>query len=184
MKIYSKYNFHKYTFCIFNEVLASEIDLLKSNYTSRSGSSYYFTEKGVYRKSNHWGRAANCKWRLQSISAGTKSRTKIGYAHWTDFHSINENDKLYFIEVNFDEKSVQYIHKNSSDKADLFLRTANDTTKRIKEIRQLFENDKKLSFWNFDNSMENLLNIVVYLMISTNLSLLQIKQKVEKNEVL
>ena len=67
-KTYNKTNFHKHTFCIFHEVDFDVVKELKPNYTSKSGSSYYFVESGVYRFSNHWGRAANCKWRLSRNS--------------------------------------------------------------------------------------------------------------------
>ena len=64
MSIYTKHNFHKHTFCLFQQVDNSVLTDLKLSYKSNSGSEYYFTEIGVYRKSNHWGRAANCRWRL------------------------------------------------------------------------------------------------------------------------
>ena len=64
MKIYHSKNFHKHTFCLWTEVSQTDFDLQKPQFISKSGSEYYFTEKGVYRISNHWGRAANCRWRL------------------------------------------------------------------------------------------------------------------------
>lgn len=179
MKIYTKYNFHKYTFCIFNEVCTSEIDLLKPNYTSKSGSSYFFTEQGVYRKSDHWGRAANCKWRLQSKCIENNGRTKIGFAQWTEFHAINETDKLYFIQVNYAEKCVQYVHKNSTAQSNLYLRNAAETAKRVKEIRHLIENKRKLTYWNYEDTWEILLTKVIEMMVETDLTILQIKQKLE-----
>ena len=48
-KSYNKYNFHNHTFCIWNEVDFDKIKELKINYKSKSGSSYIFTEIGVYR---------------------------------------------------------------------------------------------------------------------------------------
>ena len=184
MKIYTKYNFHKYTFCVFKEVDPSEIADLKINYTSKSGSSYIFTTKGVFRTSNHWGRAANCKWRLQTQNLEQSSRTKVGYANWEEFHSINETDKLYFIEVNFEEKSVQYIHKNLSKDPDLYLRNATETAKRVKEIRNLLDNPKKLTYWDFKEKKGNLIEMVVQFLIKTDLTLLQIKQKLATDSTL
>ena len=64
IETYNKTNFHKHTFCIFQEVDFELIKNLKLNFKSKSGSSYYFVENGVYRLSNHWSRVANCKWRL------------------------------------------------------------------------------------------------------------------------
>ena len=179
MKIYTKYNFHKHTFCVFNEVSETEIAELQLNFSTKSRSSYYFTAKGVFRKSDHWGRAANCKWRLQSTDSNENSRTKIGYADWNGFHSINEVDQLYYIEVNFDEKTVQYNHKNTSKESNLYLRNASDTAKRVKEIRNLLENYRKLTYWNFEIEDEELIEKVVQLMIATDFTLLQIKHKLE-----
>lgn len=178
MKTFNKYNFHKYTFCIFNEVSASEIAELKTNFVSKSGSSYLFTDEGVYRKSNHWGRAANCKWRLQSIGLDSDSRTKIGFAKWGYFHPINELEKLYYIEVNFADKKVQYNHRNLTDDSSIYLRTAAATTKRVKEIRELFDDDKKLTYWNYVGELDQLLKEVIELLVISDLSILQIKQKI------
>ena len=174
MKTFTKYNFHKYTFCIFNQVNASEIEHLKMSFVSKSGSSYIFTSEGVYRKSDHWGRAANCKWRLQTNSTDT-SRTKIGFAKWSHFHAINEFEKLYYIDVNFAEKTVQYNHKDISQDANLYLRNAIETAKRVKEIRSLFENDKKLRYWETHLAFEDLLENVVRNLVQTDLNLLEIK---------
>lgn len=180
MKIYNKTNFHKYTFCIFTEVSIAEIAALKLNYTSKSGSEYSFTTTGVYRKSNHWGRAANCKWRLQSNGLEQSSRVKVGYANWDEFHSINEIEKLYFIEVDFTEKSVQYYHKNTSKNQERFLRNAVDTTKRVKEIRNILPDGKNLKYWDTEEDFDSLLFKVIQLMISTDYTLLQIKQQLLK----
>ena len=179
MKTYNKTNFHKHTFCIFKEVFAAEIADLQLSYTSNSGSSYYFTEKGVYRKSNHWGRAANCKWRLHT-EIDTASRSKIGFAEWSHFHPINETEKLYFIEVNFKTKTVQYNHKNCALQTDLYLRNASQTANRVKEIRALFAHTKKLTYWDFTENLEQLLQKVIDFLIHTDLSLLQIKQKLQQ----
>lgn len=176
MKIYHKKNFHKHTFCIFKEVTPDQIENLKINYTSSSGSCYFFTEEGVYRKSNHWGRAANCKWRLQSLET-KKDRTKIGYAKWSEFHSINDTEKLYYIKVDFNQKSVQYYHKNLHLDENLFLRNALQTTKRVKEIRQLLSNPKKLAYWDGPEDVETILENVIHYLVNTDLTLLQIKQK-------
>ena len=103
LKKYNKTNFHKHTFCEFIEVDTNAIPNIEWHYKSKSGSGYCFTEQGVYRISNHWGRAANCRWRLiSSASSNTSSRAKInnsqhriGYAKWTDFYPNNETEKLF-----------------------------------------------------------------------------------------
>lgn len=140
-KVYDRKNFHKYTFCIYKQVEWSAIENRKPDYKSKSGSSYYFTETGVYRLSNHWGRAANCKWRLQPLQNPGTERTKLGFAHWTEFHPDNDTEKLYYIEVNFENQSVTFNHKsNQKENVETVLRTASETTKRIKQIRNLLDN--------------------------------------------
>ena len=181
MKIYTKYNFHKYTFCLFKEVSSAEIVHLKTSFTSKSGSSYLFTEEGVYRKSNHWGRAANCKWRLQSTISESTSRTRIGFAKWTEFQPINEIEKLYYIEVDFNENKVQYNHKSNSADATVYLRNATNAEKRVKEIRRLFENNKKLQYWESSLTFEELLKVVVTHLINTELTLLEIKNLIPQS---
>ncbi len=178
MKTYNKNNFHKHTFCIFTEVSATEILNLKLNYISKSGSEYCFTEKGVYRKSNHWGRAANCKWRLQSNNLDENSRVKVGYANWNEFYPIDEITKLYFIKVDFDKKIAHYFHKNLSENNEDYLRNATETTKRIKEIRNLLSNPKKIDYWEVKEDFESILIKVINLMITTDHNLLQIKHKI------
>ncbi|NUY79876.1 hypothetical protein HUK80_03135 [Flavobacterium sp. MAH-1] len=126
---FNRANFHKSTFCIFKE---SETPDRSPDYTSSSGSQYWFSDEGVFRKSNHWGRAAKCKWRLVA-STGKTSRQKSGYADWSGFASDNEHEKLYFLKS--DANSLHYFHKDVSDYTGEFLRTSGDTMKRIRQIR-------------------------------------------------
>lgn len=175
-KKYNKTNFHKHTFCIFKEVGILEINGLKPNYTSKSGSSYYFTEKGVYRVSNHWGRAANCKWRLQADESTSKERTKIGYADWSGFHPDNDTQKLYGIEVDFVANTVNYNHKNNLHPDSLsMLRTASETTKRIKLIRQILTTDDWSKYIEFDD-LNNLKKAIIGQLIITDKPLQAIKK--------
>ena len=149
---YNRNNFYKNTFCIFKEVALEVVNQLKPNFKSKSGSSYYFTEVGVYRLSNHWGRAANCKWRLTSDAKNT-NRTKLGFANWTDFYPDNDFEKIYFIEVDYAEQSVNYYHKQNENFAlDKVLRTSSETTKLIKQIRILFEDTAWTKYLKEENS--------------------------------
>ena len=173
-EIFHRNNFHKNTFCIFNEVNRSEIADLHSNYKSKSGSSYYFTETGVYRLSNHWGRAANCKWRLQS-NGQSGNRTKLGFALWSDFHRDNDIEKLYFIAIDFAANSVHFEHKDGGNhKSESMLRTASETTKRIRQIRNLLENDAWTKYYPTQNQ-KSLKEKVVLELIQTDKTLQQIK---------
>ena len=175
-KTYNRTNFHRHTFCVFQEMDLSLVANQKPDYNSKSGSSYYFTEKGVYRLSNHWGRAANCKWRLQTQKTTNLSRTKLGFAQWNAFYSDNDTEKLYFITVDFETQTVHYQHKESADYQDKFqLRTASETTKVIKEIRNLLTSEGWAK--HFDCPIEALRKAIIEQLITTNESLIDIKRK-------
>lgn len=176
MKTYNKTNFHKHTFCIFQEVTFESINDLKPNFISKSGSSYYFTEQGVYRYSNHWGRAANCKWRLVSNGI-SKDRSKVGYASWSDFYSDNDQEKLYFIEVDYSNQSAQFNHyKSDKYKPGKELRTAAETTKLIKQIRGLLEETAWAKYLKHE-SIEVLRKEIIEQFISSNRTLQEIKKE-------
>lgn len=179
-KTYNKTNFHKYTFCIFKEVAIDAIQDLKLNYKSKSGSCYYFVEKGVYRLSNHWSRVAHCKWRLvknSDFEVSNSNRTKLGYANWSDFYSDNDLDKIYFLEADYESKSVHFYHKQSSNySSDKVLRTSSETTKLIKQIRTLFEETAWAKYLKAD-AIDVLRKEIIEEMISTNKSFQEIRRR-------
>ena len=177
-KVYDRRNFHKYTFCIYKQVELSVIENRKPDYKSKSGSSYYFTETGVYRLSNHWGRAANCKWRLNPLQNPGTKRTKLGFAHWTEFHPDNDTEKLYCIEVSFENNNVTFNHKsNQKENSNAILRTASETTKRIKQIRNLLDNTRWTQYYPQKES-EVLQREVIQKLVDTDKTLQQIKSEI------
>lgn len=177
--MYSKFNFHKHTFCIFREVFVDDIKDLKQNFKSKSGSIYYFTEKGVFRISNHWGRASNCRWKLESKSSGkiNNNLNRIGYANWSDFYPNNELEKLFYIEVNFETKAVDFQHKwNPSYNEKFICRNASDTAKVIKTIKMILQETtwaNYLEYSNFEELQQNIINEL----LTTNNSFITIKKK-------
>jgi len=177
-KSYTRTNFHRHTFCVFQEVALDTVSNCTIDYKSKSGSQYYFTEAGVYRLSNHWGRAANCKWRLQSSFPANTSRTKVGYANWSSFHADNDHEKLYFIQVNWDSQTVNYLHKDSPEYQDRFLlRTASETTVLIKNIRHLLTTDGWAKHYQ-TNSISDLGKQIIEKLITSNQSLAEIKREI------
>ncbi len=172
---FNKSNFHKHTFCIFQEVVLDVLKDLKLHYKSKSGSSYYFVEVGVYRQSNHWGRAANCKWRLISDN-NNKNRTKLGFANWTDFYPDNDFEKLYFIEVDFTNKSAHFNHFQSEKYSNVaILRTATETAKLLKQIRTLLEETAWTKHLK-EESIAVLRKEIIDQLITTNRSFQEIKR--------
>lgn len=178
-KYYHKNNFHKHTFCDFKEVFKEEIERLGLSYKSKSGSSYYFTEQGVYRVSNHWGRAANCRWRLKTENKQkiNNAGPRIGYANWNDFYPNNEEGKWFYIEIDWQVKEVSFQHKNNPlCKEENVFRNASETAKRIQIIREVLLEDNWAKYLIFEN-LEVLRKEVIYQLINTQETFLAIKQK-------
>jgi len=191
IKTYNKHNFHKHTFCVFKEVNSEAINNLEPNYTSKSGSSYYFTKEGLYRVSNHWGRAANCRWKLDSSynsSIGLVEKNlkqvqieqvqiKVGFANWSDFYPNNEQENLFYIQVNFEAKTVDFQHKANPDyDGKLLCRNASETAKRIKTCKEVLQDDKWSNYLEF-NSIETIRKEVIRELLYTNTSFLMIKKQ-------
>ena len=170
---------------MFKEVAFEVIKELTPNYSSKSGSSYYFLEEGLYRVSNHWGRAANCRWKLDSGSR-TSSRAslslkntsfKVGYAKWSDFYPNNEQENLFYIEVDFETKTVDFLHKDNPEyDGKLICRNASETAKRIKICKEVLLEDKWSNYLVYNN-IDELKEEVIRELIYTNTSFIIIKQK-------
>lgn len=147
---------------------ATELPSRKPDFVSKSGSQYWFLDQGVIRHSNHWGRAAKCKWRL--VYSDSAVREKTGYANWSDFQRDNDFEKLYFISV--DDSNANYFHKDSGEYAGEFLRTASETVKRLRQIRTFLD----------DSGVESPVNSeILKLLISSDKPLWQIRSAVADN---
>ncbi len=175
MNNYNKFNFHKHTFCLFQQVEKDAVLDLKLGYKSASGSEYYFTELGVFRKSNHWGRASNCRWRLVTNSDYKNQIETVGFAYWTDFYPNNETENLFYIEVNEAKNEVYFNHKNNPNYTNQLLRNASDTSKRIKEIKNVLQSNLWAKHVLFDDFAEFRTKMLTELSI-TNESFVNLKK--------
>lgn len=177
---YNRTNFHKHTFCVFQEVDVTVVGSLQLNYKSKSGSSYFFTEDGVYRLSNHWSRVANCRWRLEEnpkLQKTNPNRIKLGFAQWSEFYADNELEKLYYIEVDFDQKTANFHHKGSNNfSEDKMLRTATETAKVIKQIRLLLLDEAWAKYLK-PITIDDLRKEIILQLIQTNQSFNEIRRK-------
>jgi hypothetical protein len=169
----------KNTFCIFTEVELTAIDNLKIQYESKAGSTYYYTKEGMYRYSNHWGRLANSKWRLEPMNPESVSKRKLGFAKWDSFYPDNATDKLYYLEANFETKTVQYQHINNPlyDKKAV-VRNSLDTRKRIKQVRNLFELESWSKYFD-EEDIDLLRKKIITRLIETDKGLDEIKNEVK-----
>ena len=170
-------NSFKNTFCVFNELPIESVNGLKIQYDSKSGSKYYYTKSGMYRLSNHWGRLANSKWRLEPLEPETESKFKLGYASWDTFYPDAALEEIYYLEANFTKKTVNYQHKNNpnfDNKA--ILRTSFETTKRIKQVRNLFNLTSWAKYFDYED-IDLLREKIITELIFTNKTLEEIKKQ-------
>lgn len=168
----------KNTFCVFNEVLSERIEGMKAQYDSQSGSKYFYTSEGMYRLSNHWGRLANSKWRLEPLEPETESKFKLGFAPWNKFYPDNAEEELYYLEANFEKKKVNYQHRNDPNyDGKAILRTSFATGKRIKQIRNLFELTSWAKYFDHDD-IDSLRIEIINQLIFTNKTLEEIKREI------
>ena len=171
MKTYNKLNFFKHTYCQFTKVKNDFFNANETHFKSKSGSEYLYTNDGVYRYSNHWGRVANCKWRLTSDERLKNQNYYVGYAKWEDFYALNETEKQFYITVDFISKKVDFHHKETKPEAFLFF--AETAQKRITHIRKLFVDDKWANYFSTD--IDELRKLIINEYINSNKSLQEIK---------
>lgn len=174
---YNRYNFYRHTFCAFTEVDSVILNSLKLSYKSKKGSSYYFTNEGVYRVANHWGRVANCRWRLLSLNKKVNQINRIGFAKWTDFYPNNETEKLFYLEFDEELNKVSFLHKdNPNYDGKALLRTAKEMQKAIADCTNILETDNWAKYLETNNI--NLLRFdFISQIINRNTSLLQLKRE-------
>ena len=166
----------KKTFCVFQEVGIEKIENLQLQYDSKSGSKYYYSKEGMYRLSNHWGRLANSKWRLEPMEPETDSKFKLGFASWDSFYPDNSEDELYYLEVNYSKNTVNYQHKNNRDfNSKPILRTSFETSKKIKQIRNLLALTSWAKYFDHDD-IDELRKLIIEQLIYTNKTLDEIKR--------
>jgi hypothetical protein len=82
----------------------------------------------------------------------SNSKTKIGFAAWSEFYPDNAEEELYYLEVDYDKNKVNYQHKNNPNfNSRPILRTSFETTKKIKQIRNLFALTSWAKYYDYDD---------------------------------
>ncbi len=171
MKTYNQTNFFKHTFCEFQQVDTFEFPE-NTNYKSKSESEYFYTDEGVYRKSNHWGRVANCRWKLISNDNYKNQNIVIAFAKWVDFYPINSSEKIFFIEVDFENKTAKLQPKKENSTK--YLHTFSEGQQKIKQIKHLLNDDKWAKY--FDAEIEELRFKIIEEFINSDKTLQNIKR--------
>jgi len=168
---YNRTNFFKHTYCQFE---FKTFDVLKEeniHFKSKSGSTYVYTEGGVYRYSNHWGRVANCRWKLNGVTKYQNQSYYVGYAKWTDFYSLTSDAKLFGLKIDFETEKVEVYKPEEKEKEKLFNLTV--VFKKKKEVEEVFKNTKWMQY--HDEELEVLQERIIEKILTTNKSLQQIK---------
>ena len=173
---FNKNTFFKNTYCEFQEVNNFDIEE-KNCYRSKHNSLYFFTKEGVYRKSNHWGRVASCRWKLIPSSSYKNQQKVLAFAKWKDFYSLNETEKLFYISVNFDTKKTKI--KISKSKKSRNLLTLNKAQRKEKQIKHLFKEDKWSQYFN--SNIEELRFKIISKLINSDSPLPLIKLNLRLN---
>jgi hypothetical protein len=149
------------------------------HYKSNFGSSYFYTEQGVYRSSNHWGRVANCRWKIKGIEDYKNQMYYVGFANWSAFYSLNSTEKVFYLAVDFETGST-VIHKViKTETSTHFLMSLDAAFKRIKEIKSLYK-DYKWALY-YPESIEKIRTALVIELINSNDSLQVLKQRLKNN---
>lgn len=171
MKTYNQHNFFKYTFCEFHQI--EDFDFPEeTHYRSKSESAYFYTKEGVYRKSTHWGRVANCRWKFIANKDYKNQTIGIGFAKWTDFYPVNTVQKIFYIEVDYEAKTATI--RASTDATANHSLVFSEAQKKRKQIVQLLNEDKWAQYFELD--IEELRFNIISEYIQSNHSLQQIKK--------
>lgn len=178
LKQINRTNFFRNTFCVFQEIYPCKIKKEDFKYHSKSGSLYFFTDEGVFRYSNHWGRVGNCRWRLIKNTTNEAEKYFYGFAKWDSFYENDEVKQLFFIDQN-EEHNYEVNHKNDvryDQKWAVF--SAQEAKKRLQTIALIQENQQWTQYLNIENNKENQQKAITFLR-TTRLEWRAIKQKLE-----
>ena len=166
MNTFSPKNFYKQTYCLFKEV--TDQTELKFTYKSRSSSQYLYTEKGVYRYANHWGRVAQCKWPIQTLNSFKNQQYYVGFALWSDFFSLQATDKLFSIVVNFSQQNSCILKSETTHGGPLY--SISEALLKQKEIAKMFKNTRWCAYAEADAAELTQKAITAYLNSSDSLN--------------
>lgn len=153
------------------------LDFFKQNpihYKSKSGSLYFYTEKGIYRYSNHWGRVANCRWKIKGIEDYKNQNYYVGYVDWSGFYPLNSSEKAFYLQVDSKTGETKINRTKEIENSAHFLMTLDFAYKRIKEIKTLFKDYKWALYYNED--IEVLRGKLINKLINSNESYQMLKR--------
>ena len=177
LKSYHHFNFFKHTYCEFEKVNNDFFLKKKMHHKSKSGSIYFYTEEGVYRYSNHWGRVANCRWKISGIEDYKNQNYYVGYAKWLDFYPLNNFEKVFYLKVDPKNGEANIYRIKDNTPAIHFLMTLALAQKRLKQIKLLFKNDR----WSlyFSENIEIVRSQLITKLVNSEKPLQALKQSLK-----
>ncbi|SEB03586.1 hypothetical protein SAMN05443667_11640 [Flavobacterium gillisiae] len=105
------------------------------------------------------------------------SKTKLGFAPWPQFYPDNAVEELYYLEMNYGKNTVNYQHKNNPEyDGKAILRTSFETTKKIKQIRNLLNLTSWAKYYEYDD-LDVLRKEIIDELIFTTKTLEEIKRE-------
>lgn len=180
MRKYNNLNFFKHTYCEFQLIQNDFFKQKSTHFKSKSGSLYFYTNEGVYRYSNHWGRVANCRWKISSVKDYKNQNYYIGYANWIDFFPLNTSEKNFYLEVDFLNKEVEVCCKRENDTTTNFLMTLDLALKKLKQIKTIFKEYKWAYYFN--ENIDVLRKELILNLVSTQKDLHVLKQDLKNKK--
>lgn len=179
MKSYNKSNFHKHTYCEFEMINNDFLKDKRIHYKSKFGSCYFYTEKGVYRYSNHWGRVANCRWKIKGIEEYKNQVYYVGFARWVEFFPLNNFEKEFYLDVDFSTGETIIYRITETETNPRFLMTLDLAFKRLKQIKTLFKDYKWALYYN--ESIGIVRTALIQKLINTDKPLQELKQSLKND---
>lgn len=151
---------------------------MKAHFQSKSGSYYYYTEEGVFRYSNHWGRVANCRWKIKGIEGYKNQKYYVGFANWNDFYPLNDIDKVFYLTVDLENEQVRISRIKWENDTKPFLMTSEMAHQKLKSVQSVFKDIKWMKYLNGD--LKTIQEKVIEELISTHKSLQIIKVEIRQ----
>jgi len=139
------------------------------HFKSKSGSYYFYADGGVYRYSNHWGRVASCRWKIKGIENYKNQKYYVGFAKWQDFYPLNDTDKVFYIDVNFETQQTKISRISSiENNNEKYLMNSSLVHQRVKQIQNLFKEYKWAKY--IDAHIDDAREILIEKLINSNTS--------------
>ena len=171
---FHRHNFFRYTYCEFESRSITFFKGKSAHYQSKSGSLYFYADEGVYRYSNHWGRVANCRWKIKEIEEYKSQNYYVGFASWADFYPLNDTDKVFYIDVDFLLKQAKIKRFKKEEESPVFLMTSEFAHQRLKQIQILFKEYKWATY--YEDDIDILRKKIINNLITTTKTIQQLKR--------